>query len=242
MPCCPLHGEIDLLLTFLTNDSHARFTCLQCSHRQCSVMPVSMVSGLVGRVTTCLLPRCPSQQTAVATHMLAGEHAQELLICQSELLPAELHLGCCRPCHMPINLGLPQQRSSSESTEPALLAVLRWRCPPYATLHTLQCLFCVQCVFGHEAPCGSCPIRAKQACSPVGLLQALPAWQDAQQRQQPASTSGRPSLEAPHGCSSGLLGSHWSWHSQQTLPSVCRGFAAVSAHTSMSCRLENPPG
>lgn len=96
------------------------------------------------------------------------------------------------------------------------------------TLHNLECLFRVQSVSGNAMPCGR-PVRANFACSPLGLLQALPAWQDSQQWQQPASTSGRPSVEAPHRCSSGLLGSQWSLHSQQTLPTVCRGFAAVSA-------------
>ena len=141
---------------------------------------------------------------------------------------------------MPNNLGLPQQHSSSESAEPALLAVLSWQCPPHATLHNLQRLFSTQHVSGHAAPCGRRPNRTKQACSSIGLLQALPAWQDAQQRRRPASTSGRPSLEAPHRCSSGFLGIHWSLHSQHNLPTACRGFAAVSAHASLWCRLIPP--
>lgn len=108
------------------------------------------------------------------------------------------------------------------------------------TLHNLECLFRVQSVSGIAMPCGRRPVRAKYACSPLGLLQALPAWQDSQQRQQPASTSGRPSVEAPHRCSSGLLGSQWSLHSQQTLPTVCRGFAAVSATLQECVGLELP--
>lgn len=42
---------------------------------------------------------------------------------------------------MPDHLGLPQQRSSSESAEPALQAVLRWRCPQLYTTWS-ACFVC----------------------------------------------------------------------------------------------------